>query len=192
MVFSFSKKFRFKIFLRRWRFLEASCSSGGIVGTALWDAFRANRGRAALEPDVGVGGYNVDPMLAKLLRPRAELAYFILRVVAGLLFAFHGMQKVLGVLAEHQPELGSQLWIGGVIELVTGVAIAFGLWTSWAAFLASGTMAVAYIQFHWKFALGAQFFPAINKGESALIYAVLFLYIACHGGGRWALRRSQT
>jgi putative oxidoreductase len=50
-------------------------------------------------------------------------------------------------------------------------------------------MAVAYIQFHWKGAFDAQFFPTVNKGELALLYAVLFLFIACRGGGKWSLTK---
>ena len=110
-------------------------------------------------------------------------AYTFLRVVAGVMFAFHGMQKVFGVLSEFQPPIGSQLWIGGVIELVGGLAIASGIFTSWAAFLASGQMAVAYIQFHWKLDFGANFFPSVNKGELALFYSLLFLFIASRGNG---------
>ena len=86
--------------------------------------------------------------------------------------------------------LFSQAWIGGVIELVTGLAIAVGVRTTWAAFLASGTMAVAYIQFHWKLDFGSGFLPAVNGGEPALLYALLFLYIACRGGRPlWSSRR---
>jgi putative oxidoreductase len=126
-------------------------------------------------------------MLPRVLKPVAEPAYLLLRVVAGLMFAFHGAQKTLGVLGASQPRLGSQLWIGGVIELVTGAAIAFGVSTSWAAFLASGTMAVAYVQFHWKLGFGKQLLPAVNKGELALLYAVLFFFMACHGGGPFSV-----
>ena len=56
--------------------------------------------------------------------------------------------------------------------------IAAGLFASWAAFLASGTMAVAYIQFHWKFAFDSGFFPVVNKGELAALYCFLFLFMA--------------
>jgi putative oxidoreductase len=85
----------------------------------------------------------------------------------------------------------SQAWIGGVIELVTGLAIALGVKTTWAALLASGTMAVAYIQFHWKFAFGSGFLPVVNGGEPALVYCFLFLYIACRGGRPlWSSRRA--
>ena len=131
-------------------------------------------------------------MLASVLSPRAEAAYAVLRIVTGLLFAFHGLQKVFGVLTEFQPAAGSQLWIGGVIELVAGLLIAVGLATVWAAFLASGTMAVAYIQFHWKGAFDANFFPGINKGELAVVYAFLFLYIACKGAGIASIDRMRT
>jgi putative oxidoreductase len=126
-------------------------------------------------------------MLSRLLEPRTEAAYALLRIVAGLMFAFHGMQKVLGILSEFQPPPGSQLRVGGIIELVAGLAIAAGLFTSWAAFLASGTMAVAYTQFHWKLAFGAAFFPGVNKGELALLYSFLFLFIACRGGGAFSV-----
>jgi len=126
-------------------------------------------------------------MFTRILGPRAEAAYTLLRIVAGLMFAFHGVQKLFGFLSDHQPAVGSQIWIGGVIELVGGLAIALGLFTACAAFIASGTMAVAYAQFHWRFAGGDKFFPAINKGELALLYACLFLYIACRGAGPYSL-----
>ena len=122
-------------------------------------------------------------MLGRLLSPAQESVYAAMRIVAGLLFAFHGLQKVFGVLSDFQPPVGSQLWIGGGIELVTGLLIAFGLLTVWAAFLASGTMAVAYAQFHWKFAFNSSFFPGINEGELAVVYAFVFLFIACKGAG---------
>jgi putative oxidoreductase len=122
-------------------------------------------------------------MLQRLLAPATEPVYAALRIVTGLMFAFHGMQKVFGVLTEFQPPVGSQMWIGGVIELVAGLLIAVGFLTSWSAFLSSGTMAVAYTQFHWKLAMGSAFFPTVNKGELALIYAFVFLFIACKGAG---------
>lgn len=131
-------------------------------------------------------------MLERLLEPKTDVAYVLLRIVSGLLFAFHGVQKVFGVLSDFQPPIGSQLWIGGVIELVAGLAIAAGVFTTWAAFLASGTMAVAYTQFHWKLAFGAEFFPAVNKGELALLYSVLFLFIACRGGGPMSFDRGRS
>jgi putative oxidoreductase len=122
-------------------------------------------------------------MLATYLAPRTDVVYAALRIVSGLLFAFHGLQKIFGVLTESQPPVGSQLWIGGMIELVAGLMIAVGFLTVWAAFISSGTMAVAYIQYHWKGAFDSSFFPTINRGELAVVYAFLFLFIACRGAG---------
>jgi|SRR5690349_9922348 len=137
-------------------------------------------------------------MLTRILRPGAELTYLLLRIVAGLMFSFHGMQKILGVLPDPQQppiEVGSQMWIGGMIELVCGLAIALGVFTSWAAFLASGTMAVAYVQFHWMadghLRFDRNFFPGVNHGEAALLYSFLFLYIACRGAGKWSAEKGK-
>src|SRR5687767_7285006 len=105
--------------------------------------------------------------LERVLAPRAELAFLALRVVAGLMFAFHGVQILFGWLIPVEVPAFSQVWFGGVIELVCGLAIAAGVKTTWAAFLASGTMAVAYVQFHWKLQLGLQALPAVNQGETA-------------------------
>ena len=121
--------------------------------------------------------------MASPFKPFEEGAYALLRIVSGALFTFHGVQKIFGVLTDQQPPVMSQIWIGGLLELACGAAIALGLFTSLAAFLASGMMAVAYFQFHWKLQFGAAFFPAINQGELAVVYCFLFLFIACKGSG---------
>ena len=117
----------------------------------------------------------------------ADHAYAILRIMAGFMFTMHGVQKIFGVLTEHETEVFSQLWFGGIIELVCGILILIGFQTSWAALLASGTMAVAYFQFHWKFQFGAAFFPVVNQGELAVLYCFVFLYMATRGGVKWCL-----
>ena len=118
-------------------------------------------------------------------------AYALMRIVAGFMFAFHGAQKILGILSEFQPPVGSQLWTGGLIELIGGLMVMAGFKTRWAAFIASGEMAVAYFQFHWKFQTGKAFFPAINKGELAALYCFAFLLIACRGGVKWCLDKKK-
>jgi putative oxidoreductase len=114
-----------------------------------------------------------------------------LRFVAGGMFCCHGMQQILGWLTTSAgPAVGSQTWIGGLIELVGGILIALGLFTRLAAFLASGTMAVAYVQFHWKLQLtGFKWLPIVNKGELAALYCFVFLFIAAHGAGPLSLDR---
>jgi putative oxidoreductase len=121
---------------------------------------------------------------------RAELVgYTALRIVSGLAFSQHGFGKVLGVLGDPVDKVGSQMWFGGLIELVGGILIALGLVTRAAAFLASGTMAVAYIQFHWKGALDENFFPLKNHGELALVYCFLFLLFTLRGSGAVSIDR---
>lgn len=127
----------------------------------------------------------------KFLSTYNDHTFAILRIVSGAIFTFHGVQKIFGILTEFHPAIGSQLWIGGMIELVCGVLIAIGFQTRWAAFLSSGTMAVAYIQYHWKFQFGAEFFPALNGGDSAILYSLVFLHIACRGAGKWSLDKIE-
>ena len=121
------------------------------------------------------------------------LTYALLRVVSGALFSFHGVQKIFGVLSPFKPPMWTQMWVGGIIELVTGGLIALGLFTRPAAFLASGTMAVAYFQFHWKLELAAgKWLPAVNKGELAVIYCFLFLFLTTRGDGSFSLGARTT
>lgn len=127
----------------------------------------------------------------KHLARYADHAYALLRIMSGFMFLFHGAQKVLGILTEMQPPLGSQLWIGGVVELIGGTLIMLGIGTRWAAFICSGQMAVAYFQFHWKLQMGAAFFPIVNRGELAALYCFVFLLIACRGTVMWGLDRTS-
>lgn len=124
------------------------------------------------------------------LEKYSDHTYALLRIVSGLLFSFHGVQKIFGVLAEFQPPVGSQIWIGGLLELVGGLAILVGFQTRLAAFLCSGMMAVAYIQFHWKLQFGAAFWPAVNKGELAVVFCFVFLFMAARGGVKWCLDKA--
>jgi putative oxidoreductase len=128
----------------------------------------------------------------KQLAKYSDSAYALLRIMSGWMFAFHGVQKIFGVLTEHPVPAGSQVWFGGLIELAAGILVAVGFQTRWAAFLSSGTMAVAYFQFHWKFQGGAAFLPGVNQGEMAVLYCFIFLYIACRGGVTWCLDKKET
>ncbi|PKN19156.1 MAG: DoxX family protein [Deltaproteobacteria bacterium HGW-Deltaproteobacteria-6] len=129
--------------------------------------------------------------MMKFLGKYADFSYALLRIVTGFLFLFHGCQKILGVFAASQPPVWSQLWIGGIIELVGGLMVMIGFKTREAAFICSGMMAVAYFQYHWKFQIGPQIFPAINKGELAVLFCLVFLYIACRGGVKWCLDKND-
>ncbi len=132
-------------------------------------------------------------MLKAMLSPLSDRVYAAMRILTGLMFSFHGMQKMFGVLTEHpRPAFPTQVWFGGVIELVGGLLIAAGFFTRCAAFVASGTMAVAYFQFHLLGALqkgggAAAWLPGVNQGEMAVLYCWLFLFMACKGAGPWSI-----
>jgi putative oxidoreductase len=118
----------------------------------------------------------------------APLAYTLLRIVAGLLFAFHGAQKLFGAFGGHRMPLASQMGAAGIIEFVGGVLIVIGFLTSIAAFIAAGEMAVAYFQAH---APGGPW-PILNRGELAVLYCFVFLYIAARGSGPWGVDRGSV
>jgi putative oxidoreductase len=127
----------------------------------------------------------------KQLEKYGDHAYALMRIVTGFMFSCHGFQKIVGLLSDFQPPIGSQLWFGGIIELIGGLAVLLGFGTRVAAFICSGEMAVAYVQFHWKLQMGPAFFPVVNKGELALLYSFVFLLIACRGGIKWSVDRSD-
>jgi putative oxidoreductase len=113
----------------------------------------------------------------------AERLFALLRIVAGLLFACHGAQKLFGALGGTAMTSNPMMLVAGLIEFGGGLLIALGLFTSWAAFLASGEMAVAYFMVHAK----GGFWPIVNKGELAVVYCFLFLYIAARGSGPYSV-----
>jgi len=107
----------------------------------------------------------------------------VLRIMSGLLFLAHGTQKFLYFPAGETAGFG---WTfshpaayAGLIELVAGALITVGLFTRPAAFLASGTMAVAYFIGH----ASQGFWPVNNGGDAAILYCFLFLYFVFAGAG---------
>jgi putative oxidoreductase len=121
------------------------------------------------------------------LKPYQERIYAVLRIIAGLMFMAHGLQKIFGMFGG-TPE-GAPAFIvygAGVIELVTGALIAIGLFTAPAAFIASGTMAVAYFIGH-VVPNGGNLLPIVNKGELAVLYCWVFLFMAVKGSGVWSV-----
>ena len=109
-------------------------------------------------------------------------AYTLLRIVAGLLFMFHGLQK-FGLVGGQEVDLGSRLGLAAIIELVGGVFIAVGFLTVPTAFVASGEMAFAYFLAHQPRGT----WPIQNGGELAALFCFLFLFIATFGAGRFAV-----
>jgi putative oxidoreductase len=121
--------------------------------------------------------------MATFMKPYAPQAYAVMRIIFGLLFMSHGLQKIFGLFggapAEAPPFV---IWVAGSIELVGGTLIAVGFMTRWAAFVCSGLMASAYWMAHGTKA----FHPIMNGGEMALLYCFAFLFIAANGAGIWS------
>ncbi len=126
------------------------------------------------------------------LNKYAPQIHGILRIVAGLLFLEHGLQKVI-----HFPVAASAaaprafdimafpVGPAGVIEVVAGILITIGLFSRYAAFIASGEMAFAYFIAHFP----RSPFPILNGGGEAVLYCFLFLYLAAAGPGSFAVNQ---
>jgi putative oxidoreductase len=117
------------------------------------------------------------------LKGFASQTHALLRIVAGLLFLWHGTQKLFGFPLEVPAGAPAfVLYVAGPIELVGGVLVLIGFFTRWAAFLCSGLMAFAYWLGHGTKAL----FPVENGGELAALYCFVFLFLAANGSGPWS------
>jgi putative oxidoreductase len=116
--------------------------------------------------------------------------YALLRIVTGFLFVWHGTQKLLGFPPQQAPPgspaqgLSPMVATAGAIELIGGILIMIGLFAGFAAFLSSGLMAVAYFMAHFSM---QAFLPIQNRGELAVLYCFVFLYIAARGAGVWSI-----
>lgn len=119
------------------------------------------------------------------MRRFSDTVYSIMCAVVGFLFACHGAQKLFGVLGGRRELHDVQGLLAGIIEFGAGVAIAIGLFTAIAAFIASGEMAFAYFKAHAPHG----FWPILNHGELAVLYCFLFLYISTRGDGTLSIRR---
>lgn len=126
-------------------------------------------------------------MMFELFTKRADLAYAVMRIFFGVLFAFHGAQKLFGVLGGSQAE-SALMWVAGAVEFFGGLAIAIGIVTHLAAFLCAGEMLVGYLMSHAPNGL----LPIQNHGELALLYFFGFVFIMTRGGGKWSFDGSKA
>lgn len=113
----------------------------------------------------------------------------LVRVVAGLLFCQHGLEKLFGFAgARPEPTLWGIRGVGGILETFGGPMLALGLFTRPVAFILSGEMAVAYFR-SWA---PRGFFPIANGGEEATLNAFIFLWLAAAGAGAWSLDAARS
>lgn len=121
--------------------------------------------------------------MERWLGRHAERSYALLRFVTGVLFACHGAQKLFGAFGGQVMTSNPLLLVAALIELTGGLLVAVGLLASWAAFFASGEMAVAYFLVHAP----RGFWPIVNEGELAVVYCFAFLFIATRGAGPYSV-----
>ena len=119
----------------------------------------------------------------------ADTVYCLMRLIVGLMLACHGAQLVLGMFGGMAGSDKMITQVGGWLQLVGGLMIAFGILTRLATFVCSGMFAVAYFMFHVGHAATpmAKFFPIANKGELAVFYCWEFFFMFFYGPGRWSI-----
>src|SRR5262249_26022388 len=131
-----------------------------------------------LEPRRRTAAQRKETSMPAFMRQYHGQSYALFRIVIGFLFLWHGMSKLFHIPTPPPPGApGFVIYVGGGIELVAGALVMLGLFTRWAAFMASGEMAVAYWLAHGTRAL----LPIQNQGEAAVFYCFAFLLIAAHG-----------
>lgn len=119
-------------------------------------------------------------MATKTPQQYSDWVYYMLRVIAGLMFACHGLDHVFGTFGNPVKDLF--ILVGGWIETISGTLVALGSFTRLAALLASGTMAVAFFKLHATTSL----IPIVTHGDAAVLYCWIFLFVAFYGPGRWS------
>lgn len=126
-------------------------------------------------------------MLAQIFEKYGDILYLVFRLLVGIVFFLYGVPKLTGWLADFGPmPAGTLFWFAGLAEVLGGAAIALGVFTRLAAFLAAIEMAVAL----FKYILPAGIFPLRpESGEGVLVLIAAFLVMMIYGSGRWGLER---
>lgn len=124
--------------------------------------------------------------MENFLAPWRPQLLSIMRIMIGLMLTAHGTAKLLG-WPIHPPMnnvvSGSPSWYAAFFELILGPLLALGLFTREVAFVLAGLCAVAY----WGWHFPRSFFPMVNAGEHAVLFAFSMLYISAAGAGPWSL-----
>lgn len=120
-----------------------------------------------------------------IIREKVEdVLYFLFRIMVGFFFFLHGAQKTFGWFSEKGPvDLASLMGLAGVVEIIAGLLLIFGLWARIASFFSAIQMLVAYFMMHAP----QNLVPLLNRGELALLYFAAFLVLIIHGSGKASL-----
>lgn len=120
----------------------------------------------------------------------SSTALGVFRILIGLMFAVHGTAKLFGWPSTKNgavPMGTWPYWYAGVIELVVGLLVAFGVFARIAALAGAAVMAFAYFTEHQ----GKALHPIQNGGELAVLYLLAFLVIAFAGAGAFTVMGRQ-
>ena len=125
-------------------------------------------------------------VMGKFFEKNQDYLFFVFRIIVGVLFMVHGLQKIFGILgAKGAATAFSLFWFAGIIEITVGMLLVIGLLTRIAAIIGVIEMIVAYITVHMKSAV----FPWANGGELALLYLAAFLILVGFGSRKWSIDR---
>ena len=112
-----------------------------------------------------------------------ETCWAIFRIVFGILFLMHGLQK-FGIIGDGAAfSMMSLMGVAGIIEIIVGILVVIGYLVRWAAILGAIQMAVAYFMVHFPQGLS----PLANKGELAVLYFIGFMLLFAWGSGTWSI-----
>lgn len=122
-----------------------------------------------------------------LYQPQALAA---LRIMTALQFIEHGTQKFFNFPPTAEPfgDLMNLIGVAGLLEIVGGGLVLVGLFTRPAAFVLCGFMAVAYFMAH----MPVDFWPVNNRGDAAISFCFIFLYLVFAGPGAFALDNRRS
>ena len=157
-----------------------------VSGLASKDAYIGGCEEIAAEGGVNLdtfrGLHMIRAALASQLAPRM---LSVMRIVVAFVYMEHGAQKLFNIPPAAQPmhHLPPLMIVAGIIECFGGFLVLIGAFTRPVAFIVAGEMAVAYFMSHAPHG----FWPLVNRGEPAVVYCFVFLYLAMAGGGVWSV-----
>tara|TARA_R110002072_G_scaffold35871_3_gene105700 strand:- start:434 stop:919 length:486 start_codon:yes stop_codon:yes gene_type:complete len=135
--------------------------------------------------------------LTKFTQPRPDAALLLIRGITGIVFSFHGAQKLFGAFggpglegfAGYLASLGFPFptvnaYLAGGTEFFGGLALLLGLGTRFVSLPLAFTMLVASFTVH-----AGSFSNQVGGMEYSLTLAVVSVALALSGGGRHSLER---
>jgi putative oxidoreductase len=126
-------------------------------------------------------------MMYNFVEKHGDYFYFVFRVLVGLMFMQHGVQKLFGWLTERPPaEVFSLFGLAGILEVFGGLLIVIGLFTRLTASITALEMLVAYFKAHAP----QGYIPILNGGELALMFFASFLVLIVYGAGKWSIEKA--